>query len=73
MALTIRTHLCKLLEIEAPIFAAPMGFLTGPHLAAAVMVSPSSVQETGSGTGGRRRTIWRRLLAACLHLPTGRG
>jgi len=33
---TIRTHLCKLLGIEAPIFAAPMGFVTGPNLAAAV-------------------------------------
>ena len=32
----IRTQLCKLLEIEAPIFAAPMGFLAGPRLAAAV-------------------------------------
>ncbi len=36
MARIIRTHLCKLLDIEAPIFAAPMGFLTGPELAAAV-------------------------------------
>jgi NAD(P)H-dependent flavin oxidoreductase YrpB (nitropropane dioxygenase family) len=36
MSRTIRTSLCKLLGIEAPIFAAPMGFLTGPHLAAAV-------------------------------------
>ena len=36
MTRMIRTHLCKLLEIEAPIFAAPMGFVTGPHLAAAV-------------------------------------
>ena len=36
MAPILRTHLCKLLGIEAPIFAAPMGFLTGPQLAAAV-------------------------------------
>jgi len=36
MAPIIRTHLCELLDIEAPIFAAPMGFLTGPRLAAAV-------------------------------------
>ena len=36
MASVNRTHLCKLLGIEAPIFAAPMGFLTGPELAAAV-------------------------------------
>src|SRR6266571_3366230 len=36
MAGIIRTQLCKLFEIEAPIFAAPMGFLTGPRLAAAV-------------------------------------
>jgi NAD(P)H-dependent flavin oxidoreductase YrpB (nitropropane dioxygenase family) len=36
MASIICTDLCELLEIEAPIFAAPMGFLTGPELAAAV-------------------------------------
>ena len=36
MSSILRTHLCKLLGIEAPIFAAPMGFLTGPDLAAAV-------------------------------------
>jgi len=36
MAAAVRTHLCKLLGIEAPIFAAPMGLLTGPELAAAV-------------------------------------
>jgi nitronate monooxygenase len=36
MAPVIRTHLCQLLGIEAPILAAPMGFVTGPHLAAAV-------------------------------------
>jgi NAD(P)H-dependent flavin oxidoreductase YrpB (nitropropane dioxygenase family) len=36
MAPIIRTHLCELLDIEAPIFAAPMGFITGPHLAAAI-------------------------------------
>jgi NAD(P)H-dependent flavin oxidoreductase YrpB (nitropropane dioxygenase family) len=36
MAPTLRTHLCKLLGIEAPILAAPMGFITGPQLAAAV-------------------------------------
>jgi NAD(P)H-dependent flavin oxidoreductase YrpB (nitropropane dioxygenase family) len=36
MARTIQTRLCKLLGIEAPIFAAPMGFITGPDLAAAV-------------------------------------
>ncbi len=32
----IHTHFCKLFEIEVPIVAAPMGFLTGPDLAAAV-------------------------------------
>lgn len=32
----IHTHLCELLEIEAPIVSAPMGFLAGPELAAAV-------------------------------------
>src|SRR5437867_4082835 len=32
----LRTRLCDLLGIEVPIFAAPMGFLTGPNLAAAV-------------------------------------
>lgn len=31
-----RTPLCDLLGIELPIFAAPMGFITGPELAAAV-------------------------------------
>jgi nitronate monooxygenase len=31
-----RTKLCDLLGIDAPIFAAPMGFVTGPELAAAV-------------------------------------
>lgn len=36
MVRTIQTRLCKLLGIEAPIFAAPMGFITGPDLAAAV-------------------------------------
>jgi NAD(P)H-dependent flavin oxidoreductase YrpB (nitropropane dioxygenase family) len=36
MAVDIRTGLCRLLGIEAPVFAAPMGFLTGPELAAAV-------------------------------------
>jgi nitronate monooxygenase len=30
------THLCDLLGIEVPILAAPMGFITGPELAAAV-------------------------------------
>jgi NAD(P)H-dependent flavin oxidoreductase YrpB (nitropropane dioxygenase family) len=32
----LRTRLCDLLGIEYPIFAAPMGFVTGPELAAAV-------------------------------------
>lgn len=32
----LRTGLCDLLGIEYPIFAAPMGFVTGPELAAAV-------------------------------------
>ena len=32
----LRTPLCQLLDIEAPVFAAPMGFVTGPELAAAV-------------------------------------
>jgi nitronate monooxygenase len=32
----LRTQLCNLLGIEVPIFAAPMGFITGPELAAAV-------------------------------------
>jgi NAD(P)H-dependent flavin oxidoreductase YrpB (nitropropane dioxygenase family) len=36
MALGIRTHLCDLLDIEVPLFAAPMGFITGPELAAAI-------------------------------------
>jgi len=36
MTTTLHTRLCKVLGIEAPIFAAPMGFLTGPNLAAAV-------------------------------------
>ena len=36
MAITMRTQLCELLGIEAPVFAAPMGFITGPDLAAAV-------------------------------------
>lgn len=36
MAAVIHTHLCKLLGIEEPILAAPMGFLSGPELAAAV-------------------------------------
>ncbi len=31
-----RTQLCSLLGIEVPIFAAPMGFVTGPGLAAVV-------------------------------------
>src|SRR5919109_397428 len=32
----IRTRFCELLGIETPILAAPMGFITGPQLAAAV-------------------------------------
>ncbi len=32
----LRTELCNLLGIEVPIFAAPMGFITGPELAAAI-------------------------------------
>lgn len=32
----LRTPLCGLLAIDVPIFAAPMGFITGPELAAAV-------------------------------------
>jgi Nitronate monooxygenase len=32
----LHTPLCDLLGIEVPIFAAPMGFITGPELAAAV-------------------------------------
>jgi NAD(P)H-dependent flavin oxidoreductase YrpB (nitropropane dioxygenase family) len=32
----LRTPLCDLLGIEHPIFCAPMGFITGPELAAAV-------------------------------------
>jgi len=32
----LRTRLCHLLGIDVPIFAAPMGFITGPELAAAV-------------------------------------
>jgi nitronate monooxygenase len=32
----LRTRLCNLLGIDVPIFAAPMGFITGPELAAAV-------------------------------------
>jgi NAD(P)H-dependent flavin oxidoreductase YrpB (nitropropane dioxygenase family) len=32
----LRTRLCDLLGIEVPIIAAPMGFLSGPELAAAV-------------------------------------
>ncbi|NOJ43046.1 NAD(P)H-dependent flavin oxidoreductase [Bradyrhizobium australiense] len=32
----LRTPLCRLLDIEVPVFAAPMGFVTGPELAAAV-------------------------------------
>jgi nitronate monooxygenase len=36
MTPTLRTHLCELLDIETPILAAPMGFITGPELAAAI-------------------------------------
>ena len=32
----LHTPLCDLLRIDVPIFAAPMGFITGPELAAAV-------------------------------------
>ena len=32
----MKTRLCELLGIELPIIAAPMGFVTGPELAAAV-------------------------------------
>jgi len=32
----LHTPLCDLLGIDVPIFAAPMGFITGPELAAAV-------------------------------------
>jgi len=32
----LRTKLCDLLRIDVPILAAPMGFITGPELAAAV-------------------------------------
>ncbi|MGH6804071.1 MAG: nitronate monooxygenase, partial [Methyloceanibacter sp.] len=32
----LRTPLCRLLSIEVPILAAPMGFITGPELAAEV-------------------------------------
>jgi len=32
----LHTQLCDLLGIDVPIFAAPMGFITGPELAAAV-------------------------------------
>jgi len=32
----LRTPLCELLDIEVPILGAPMGFVTGPELAAAV-------------------------------------
>ncbi|WP_028349239.1 NAD(P)H-dependent flavin oxidoreductase [Bradyrhizobium murdochi] len=32
----LRTPLCQVLGIEAPILAAPMGFITGPELAAAI-------------------------------------
>lgn len=32
----LRTRLCNLLGMEAPIICAPMGFITGPELAAAV-------------------------------------
>jgi NAD(P)H-dependent flavin oxidoreductase YrpB (nitropropane dioxygenase family) len=34
--MTLRTRLCDLLGIEVPVIAAPMGFVTGPELAAAV-------------------------------------
>lgn len=36
MSTVLQTRLCALLGIEAPIFCAPMGFVTGPELAAAV-------------------------------------
>lgn len=32
----LHTRLCDLLDIEVPIIVAPMGFVTGPELAAAV-------------------------------------
>ena len=32
----LRTRLCGLLGIEFPVVCAPMGFVTGPELAAAV-------------------------------------
>jgi NAD(P)H-dependent flavin oxidoreductase YrpB (nitropropane dioxygenase family) len=32
----LRTKLCELLGIDAPVFGAPMGFVSGPELAAAV-------------------------------------
>ena len=35
-SIMLRTPLCQVLDIEAPVFAAPMGFVTGPELAAAV-------------------------------------
>ncbi len=34
--MTLHTPLCDLLEIELPVLCAPMGFVTGPELAAAV-------------------------------------
>jgi nitronate monooxygenase len=36
MEMALHTPLCEFLGIEAPVFAAPMGFITGPELAAAV-------------------------------------
>ena len=36
----LKTRLCELLGIDLPIIVAPMGFVTGPELAAAVSNAP---------------------------------
>lgn len=67
----LRTRLCDLLGIEYPIVAAPMGFVTGPELAAAVSNAGGFGILPFSGSPPMVLREWIRRLRALTDKPFG--
>jgi nitronate monooxygenase len=58
----LKTRICDLLQIEYPIFAAPMGLITGPDLAAAVSgAGGMGIMSAGANPPEALRNAIRRL------------
>jgi NAD(P)H-dependent flavin oxidoreductase YrpB (nitropropane dioxygenase family) len=64
----LRTRLCELLGIAHPIVCAPMGWITGPELTAAV----SGAGGLGIlGAGANPPELLRQKIRLFVNLPTG--